>query len=113
MPAKTTLKQNNKQFADYIESRIFQRISNLQVSILMEGLTRNKQKYQGIIIFTPDQLYFLKIVPCETGTTEDHATNIYQAVNEIKFHGGKLIFVCIDNAKLLVVLKGNAQELSN
>ena len=114
LPAKTTLKQNKWQFADYIENRIFQCISNLPVSILMDGVTRNKQKYQGIIIFTPDQLYFLKLVPCETGTADVLDTIISQVANEIKFHGGKLISVCTDNAtNNVAALKGNAQELSN
>lgn len=114
LPAETTLRRNIKQFADYIENRIFQCISNLPVSILMDGVTRNKQKYQGIIIFTPDQLYFLKLVPCETGTADVLATIISQVANEIKFHGGKLISVCTDNAtNNVAALKGNAQELSN
>lgn len=113
LPPETTLRRNIKQFADYIESRIFQLISNLPVSILMDGVTRHKKKYQGIIIFTPDQLYFLKLVPCETETSDDLAAIIAQVANEIKFHGGKLISVCTDNAaNNIAALKGNAQDLS-
>lgn len=114
LPAETTLRRNIKQFAEYIESRIFQCITNIPVSILMDGVTRNKQKYQGIILFTPDQLYFLKLVPCETKTADALATIIAQIADQIKFHGGKLISVCTDNAaKNVAALKGNSQKLSD
>ena len=78
----------------------------------MVSLDTNKNTKE-LFFFTQDQSYFLKLVPCETDTADALATIITQVADQIKFHGGKLISVCTDNASNYVsALKGNAQELS-
>ena len=65
---------------------------------MIDGVTRNKNKYQGIILFTSDQLYFLGLEPCEQATGENIAKIIAKTADKIYACGSKLISVCTDNA---------------
>lgn len=81
-----------------MEKKILDKNSNVPVSILIDGVTRNKNKCQGIILFTSDQLYFLGLEPCEQATGENIAKIIAKKADKIYACRSKLISVCTDNA---------------
>ena len=65
---------------------------------MIDDVIRNKNKYQGIILFTSDQLYFLGLEQCEQATGENIAKIIAKTADKINAYGSKLISICTDQA---------------
>ena len=117
IPTENTLRSHIISFADEIKQKILLKVKGNPVSLLIDGVTRSKKKYQGQVIYTPFQLYFLGLYPCEEETRENIAKIISDTAICLSDHNCKLIAVCTDNycANISALDDGplSAQDLSN
>lgn len=117
IPTENTLRSHIISFADEIKQKILLKVKGNPVSLLIDGVTRSKKKYQGQVIYTPFQLYFLGLYPCEEETRENIAKIISDTAICLSDHNCKLIAVCTDNycANISALNDGplSAQDLSN
>lgn len=51
------------KFSDVIVSKIYQKLKGKKVSLLIDSVKQNNCKYQGQIIYIPEQLYFIELTP--------------------------------------------------
>lgn len=117
LPSENSLRKKTYQFSNSIISKIFQKLNGKSVSLLIDGIERNSKKYQGQILYTPDQLYFIGLFPCQEETKINIATIISETAIKLKNNNSKLISVCTDNfSSNIAALDGgpfSAQKLSN
>ena len=97
MPPESTMRYKIHQFSSHIINKIFQKINGLSVSLLIDGVEKSKKKYQGQILFTPKQIYFLGITKCNVETSENISQIIADTALTISRNGGHLVSVCTDN----------------
>lgn len=117
LPSENSLRKSTIQFANKISSQIYKKLNGKAVSLLIDGVERNSHKYQGQILYTPNQLYFLGLFPCEEETKINIATIISETAIKLKNNNAKLIAVCTDNfSSNISALDGgpfSAQQLCN
>lgn len=77
----------------------------------MEGVTRSKQKFQGLFIFTPDQLYFLKLILCKSSTVENLAAIITNVANQTELDVGKFISVCTEMLPIIYIKRKYSKNI--
>lgn len=58
VPSETTIREFIKNYAKYITHKIYLTINNQNVSILIDGVTRNGAKYLGVVFFLRQKLFF-------------------------------------------------------
>ena len=117
LPSEKTIRKEIYRFSNIILSKIYQKLDSKKVSLLIDGVKRNNRRYQGQIIYTPEQLYFIGLTPCVSETKLEISEIISNTAIKLSNNNCDLIAVCTDNfSSNIAALKGgrlSAQNLSN
>ena len=98
LSSESTLRKYIHTFSDYILDRIYEKIVNMPVSLMIDGAKREGQKYQSLILYTTNQLYFIGLSLCQDEKSATIANIVSEKAIKIKNNGGHLVSVCSDNA---------------
>lgn len=98
LPSETSLRKYIHTFSNYILKRIYEEIFHRPVSLMIDGAKREGQKYQGLILYTTNQLYFIGLSPCQNEKSETIAKIVSDTAEIIKNNKSRLVSVCSDNA---------------
>ena len=98
IPSDKTLKRKMYDFAEKINKNVLKSLKGKIVSLLFDSAKRIGEYFEGIIIFTPEQLYFYPFSIIDRSTAQEISTVISNAINFLNSNGTTVISACCDSA---------------
>lgn len=99
VPGKDKLSSEMVRLSKRIHNEMLNDIKGMSVSLLLDGIRRWGDDYQGLVIFSLSRLYLYGIVSTEDSTAKSMASAVASTVKELDDNNTNVIAVCCDNAK--------------
>lgn len=116
IPSADKISYEMDGLAENIFHDMLHEIAGMSISILIDGIHRWYQDYQGIILFTPKQLYLYGIIKTDDSTASTIANEVASIIDKLKHNGTSVISICCDNAKTNIKAfngkEGSTQDLT-
>ena len=87
-----------KNRAKQIQLEMLQKLRGKYVSILIDGAKKYWKQFEGVLLYTVDDIYFFSFVEIPFSISEILADIVKHVVESVEYVGGTVIAVCSDNA---------------
>lgn len=98
IPSEDKLKKLMHEYAENIQTHILQKLQNRVVTLLIDGATKANRRFEGIILWTVERLYFYSLEELPDFKTQTIAGRLRNIIQFLRNNFINVVAICSDNA---------------